>query len=117
MMRAFHLCRRIQESPPGDLNSEASADVAVEWTDFKDIFIRHARTQRPQSTEEVAYLLRSLCAFVAIPPESVLARGAHVRQDAPMKIEHFALQVPDPVAMAQWYVNHLGFSVARSGGE
>jgi glyoxylase I family protein len=34
-----------------------------------------------------------------------------------MKLEHFALQVPDPVAMAQWYVNHLGFSVARSGGE
>ncbi len=34
-----------------------------------------------------------------------------------MKIEHLALQVPDPVAMAQWYVKHLGFSVARSGGE
>ena len=34
-----------------------------------------------------------------------------------MKIEHFALQVPDPVAMADWYVKHLGFSVARKGGE
>jgi predicted enzyme related to lactoylglutathione lyase len=34
-----------------------------------------------------------------------------------MKIEHFALQVPDPVAMADWYVKHLGFSVARQGGE
>jgi len=34
-----------------------------------------------------------------------------------MKIEHFALQVPDPVALADWYVKHLGFSVARSGGE
>lgn len=33
-----------------------------------------------------------------------------------MRIEHFALQVPDPVAMADWYVAHLGFSVARSGG-
>jgi uncharacterized glyoxalase superfamily protein PhnB len=34
-----------------------------------------------------------------------------------MKIEHFALQVPDPVAMADWYVKHLGFAVARSEGE
>jgi len=34
-----------------------------------------------------------------------------------MKVEHFALQIPDPVAMADWYVKHLGCSVARSGGE
>ncbi len=34
-----------------------------------------------------------------------------------MKIEHFALQVPDPVAMADWYVKHLGFTIARSSGE
>ena len=33
-----------------------------------------------------------------------------------MKIEHLALQVADPVAMADWYVAHLGCSVARSGG-
>lgn len=34
-----------------------------------------------------------------------------------MKIEHFALQVADPRAMADWYVNHLGFRIARAGGE
>src|SRR5437667_10293239 len=34
-----------------------------------------------------------------------------------MKIEHFALQVAEPAAMADWYVKHLGFSIARSGGE
>jgi uncharacterized glyoxalase superfamily protein PhnB len=34
-----------------------------------------------------------------------------------VKIEHFALQVPEPVAMAEWYVKHLGFSITRSGGE
>jgi catechol 2,3-dioxygenase-like lactoylglutathione lyase family enzyme len=34
-----------------------------------------------------------------------------------MKVEHFALQVPDPVAMAEWYVAHLGCTVARKGGE
>jgi uncharacterized glyoxalase superfamily protein PhnB len=34
-----------------------------------------------------------------------------------MKLEHFALQVPDPVAMADWYVKHLGATVARSEGE
>jgi uncharacterized glyoxalase superfamily protein PhnB len=34
-----------------------------------------------------------------------------------VKIEHFALQVPEPVAMANWYVKHLGCSIARSGGE
>ena len=34
-----------------------------------------------------------------------------------MHIEHVALQVSDPVAMAQWYVEHLGCSIARSTGE
>jgi catechol 2,3-dioxygenase-like lactoylglutathione lyase family enzyme len=34
-----------------------------------------------------------------------------------MKIEHFAIQVADPLAMAAWYVKHLGCSIARSGGE
>jgi catechol 2,3-dioxygenase-like lactoylglutathione lyase family enzyme len=33
-----------------------------------------------------------------------------------MKIEHFALQVPDPAAMAAWYVEHLGCSIARVAG-
>lgn len=36
---------------------------------------------------------------------------------AGVKIEHFALQVADPVAMADWYVKHLGFFIARKGGE
>jgi catechol 2,3-dioxygenase-like lactoylglutathione lyase family enzyme len=31
-----------------------------------------------------------------------------------MKLEHFALQVPDPVAMADWYVKHLGCAIVRS---
>ena len=34
-----------------------------------------------------------------------------------MKMEHCALQVPDPVAMADWYVEHVGLRVARSGEE
>jgi hypothetical protein len=33
-----------------------------------------------------------------------------------MRLEHFALQVPDPIAMADWYVKHLGCTMARSGG-
>jgi glyoxylase I family protein len=33
-----------------------------------------------------------------------------------MRLEHFALQVPEPVAMADWYVKHLGAKVARAGG-
>jgi glyoxylase I family protein len=33
-----------------------------------------------------------------------------------MRLEHFALQVPEPIAMADWYVKHLGATVARSGG-
>ena len=36
---------------------------------------------------------------------------------ASVKIEHFALQVSDPVAMADWYVKHFAFSIARKGGE
>jgi catechol 2,3-dioxygenase-like lactoylglutathione lyase family enzyme len=31
-----------------------------------------------------------------------------------MNIEHFALNVPDPVAAAAWYVEHLGMRVVRS---
>ena len=30
-----------------------------------------------------------------------------------MKLEHFALNVEDPVAMADWYVQHLGLSIVR----
>lgn len=30
-----------------------------------------------------------------------------------MKIEHFALNVPDPNAAGRWYVAHLGFKVVR----
>ena len=33
-----------------------------------------------------------------------------------MDIEHIGYQVPDPVAAAQWYVEHLGLRVARSFG-
>lgn len=30
-----------------------------------------------------------------------------------MRIEHFAVNVEDPLEMARWYVEHLGFSVKR----
>ena len=30
-----------------------------------------------------------------------------------MKIEHLALNVPDPLAMARWYVEYLGLTVKR----
>lgn len=30
-----------------------------------------------------------------------------------MKIEHLALNVPQPLEMARWYVDHLGFTVKR----
>ena len=31
-----------------------------------------------------------------------------------MKIEHVALNVPEPVKAAQWYVEHLGMQIVRS---
>jgi catechol 2,3-dioxygenase-like lactoylglutathione lyase family enzyme len=34
----------------------------------------------------------------------------------PMKIEHIALYVSDPVAVTRWYSDELGLSVVRSGG-
>jgi len=34
-----------------------------------------------------------------------------------MKIEHTAYQVEDPVAMARWYVEHLGLTVKRAQSE
>jgi catechol 2,3-dioxygenase-like lactoylglutathione lyase family enzyme len=33
-----------------------------------------------------------------------------------MKIEHFAYQVQDPAAVADWYVEHLGCVIKRSSG-
>jgi glyoxylase I family protein len=36
---------------------------------------------------------------------------------SPMIFEHFALNVPDPAAQAQWYVRHLGFTIVRSRAE
>ena len=30
-----------------------------------------------------------------------------------MKIEHLALNVPDPLAMGRWYVEHLGLKVKK----
>lgn len=33
-----------------------------------------------------------------------------------MRLEHCALQVDDPVAMAGWYVKNLGCTIARAGG-
>lgn len=34
-----------------------------------------------------------------------------------MRIEHVAFNVDDPVGMARWYVEHLGFLVARGSSE
>ena len=34
-----------------------------------------------------------------------------------MKLEHVALNVADPVAMAAWYCQHLGMSIAHSIAE
>ena len=33
-----------------------------------------------------------------------------------LRIEHFAVNVADPVAIAAWYVEHLGMRVVRTGG-
>ena len=33
-----------------------------------------------------------------------------------MKIEHFAMNVKDPVAMAEWYTRNLAMRVVRTGG-
>ena len=34
-----------------------------------------------------------------------------------MKLEHVALQIPDPLAAARWYVEHLGLVVKSRGVE
>jgi len=46
-----------------------------------------------------------------------LATTDLVAEMARMIFEHFALNVPDARAMSEWYVKHLGFSVARSREE
>jgi catechol 2,3-dioxygenase-like lactoylglutathione lyase family enzyme len=52
----------------------------------------------------------------ALPGKIGLAQGGVPMQNWGMRLEHLALQVSDPVAMADWYVTHLGCSVARAGG-
>ena len=34
---------------------------------------------------------------------------------APLTFEHFAINVADPVAVAAWYVEHLGMRIVRQG--
>lgn len=34
-----------------------------------------------------------------------------------MKFEHFALNVPEPIEQARWYVRHLHFQIVRAGEE
>jgi catechol 2,3-dioxygenase-like lactoylglutathione lyase family enzyme len=34
-----------------------------------------------------------------------------------MKLEHVAINVADPLALARWYVEHLGLTVVRRGME
>ena len=46
---------------------------------------------------------------VSAPPQLYLTQD--------MNIEHFALNIPDPVGSAAWYVEHLGLRVLRSLSE
>jgi len=32
-----------------------------------------------------------------------------------MQVEHIAWQVPDPVALADWYIQNMGFEIRRKG--
>jgi len=50
------------------------------------------------------------------PAKFRLAPKSFGRQNRAMRLEHAALQVADPVGMANWYVQHLGCAVARAGG-
>lgn len=43
--------------------------------------------------------------------------GANEENAGAMKLEHFALNVAEPVAMATWYVEHLGLAVVREMAE
>ena len=47
-----------------------------------------------------------------------LSSGIGGQEDnATMRIEHFALNVADPVGMARWYVEHLGMRIAVGSNE
>ena len=37
--------------------------------------------------------------------------------DTNMKIEHIGLAVSNPISMANWYVEHLGFIIRRQNGD
>lgn len=43
-----------------------------------------------------------------------MTRGRTPRKIVRVKIEHTAYQVEDPVALARWYVTHLGLRIKRS---
>src|SRR5262249_45002677 len=59
---------------------------------------------------------RAPCRPAARPLSSASGAGARETstEGGGMDIEHMALNVPDPVAMADWYTEHLGMRVVRS---
>ena len=49
-------------------------------------------------------------------PQFKLARESRAEQNAVMRLEHCALLVSDPVAMADWYVKQLHCKLVRAEG-
>jgi glyoxylase I family protein len=62
---------------------------------------------RPERSEGRAKYTREFHAL------RIHAQSVPPIQEFPMTIEHLALNVPDPVAMAAWYGKHLGMRIAR----
>jgi glyoxylase I family protein len=50
--------------------------------------------------------------FLCISPALVLIAGCAM---CPVRLEHVALNVAEPEAMAKWYCEHLGMKVMREG--
>ena len=55
--------------------------------------------------------LRSFRNDMGETPPQVVTVNLPLKKEAKMKIEHVALNVPEPAKAAQWYVEHLGMQI------
>jgi len=60
-------------------------------------------------------LLTGLLCLAAIATASRNGQSMDTAKGNRIRLEHVALNVKDPVKMAQWYVDHLGMKILREG--
>jgi catechol 2,3-dioxygenase-like lactoylglutathione lyase family enzyme len=75
---------------------------------------RVVRSRQPQNRRHVKRRVRKTKRVELQPLPRQIGGRFSPAANIHMKFEHFALNVPEPRAQAQWYVQHVGFRIVRS---